>query len=100
MVAHNAMLSPQGNVVIDLSEFHEDPQVVHNKLLVTNDYPEGVGAIREPRPAPLMSSTPLRVGGEAPARGKDTHSVLSNVGFSEEEIAALQQEGVFGDKVQ
>jgi crotonobetainyl-CoA:carnitine CoA-transferase CaiB-like acyl-CoA transferase len=39
-----------GNVVIDLSEFHADPQVIHNELLVTNDYPEGVGAIREPRP--------------------------------------------------
>lgn len=89
----------QGNVVIDLSEFHEDPQVVHNKLLVTNDYPSGVGAIREPRPAPLMSSTPLRVGGEAPARGQDTRSVLSKAGFTEDEIAALQQSGAFGDRV-
>ena len=42
-----------GNVVIDLSEFHADPQVIHNELLVTNDYPEGVGAIREPRPGKI-----------------------------------------------
>ena len=72
---------------------------MHNNLLVTNDYPSGIGAIREPRPAPLMSSTPLRVGGEAPARGQDTRSVLSEAGFTEEEITALQQAGAFGDKV-
>ena len=86
-------------MVIDLSEFHEDPQVVHNELLVTNEYPNGVGAIREPRPAPLMSSTPLRVGGEAPERGQDTRSVLSKAGFTEDEITGLQEEGVFGDRV-
>ena len=51
-----------GNVVIDLAEFHLDPQVQHNNLVVEHEV--GVlGAIRETRTAPLMSETPLRVGG-------------------------------------
>ena len=63
------------NVVIDLSEFHLDPQVQHNKLVVEHEV--GVlGAIRETRPAPLMSETPLRVGGAGPARGEHTAEVL------------------------
>ena len=46
-----------------------------------------------------MSNTPLRVGGEAPERGQDTRSVLSKAGFTEDEIAGLQEDGVFGDRV-
>eukprot|EP01052_Picozoa_sp_SAG31_P013199 SAG31_NODE_789_length_12087_cov_5.727227_6_plen_154_part_00 len=89
LVIHKNHLNPvlcEGNVVIDLSDFHKDPQVVHNKLVVTNDYRNGVGAVRETRPAPLMSETPMRVGGEAPARGEHTAEVLLETGFTAEEI--------------
>jgi crotonobetainyl-CoA:carnitine CoA-transferase CaiB-like acyl-CoA transferase len=84
-----------GNVVIDLAEFHKDPQVVHNGLLVEHEV-GGLGAIREPRPAPLFSATPLRIGGAAPRRGEHTAAVLGEFGFTAAEVDDLRAAGVFG----
>lgn len=54
------------------------------------------GALRQARPAATFSGTPpeYRFGG-APL-GADTHSVLSQVGYSQAEIAALQAAGIAG----
>jgi crotonobetainyl-CoA:carnitine CoA-transferase CaiB-like acyl-CoA transferase len=85
-----------GNVVIDLSEIHNDPQVLHNGLLVEHEV-GSMGLIREPRPAPLMSETPLRVGGAAPRRGADTRAVLTGLGgFTEADLRELAEDGGFG----
>lgn len=85
-----------GSVVIDLEDFHRDPQVQHNRLLVEHDA-GALGRIREPRPAPLMGATPLRVGGPSPVREEHTRAVLSEVGFSKEDIDSMKGEGAFGD---
>ena len=51
---HAAIIA--GNVVIDLQELHNDPQVIHNELIVQHEV-GGMGAIREARPAPLTAAT-------------------------------------------
>ena len=85
-----------GSVVIDLEDFHRDPQVQHNHLLVEHDA-GALGRIREPRPAPLMGATPLRVGGPPPAKGEHTRTVLLEAGFSEADIGSMERGGAFGD---
>ncbi|MEQ8651411.1 MAG: CoA transferase [Kiloniellales bacterium] len=54
------------------------------------------GALRQARPAATFSETPpeYRFGG-APL-GADTHALLSQVGYSQAEIAALQAAGIAG----
>ena len=85
-----------GSVVRDLSEFKNDPQVRHNGTIVEHEVAR-LGRILETRPAPLMSSTPLRIGGPSPARGEHTTAVLRRHGYSDAEIRAMQGEGVFGE---
>ena len=71
--------------------------MIHNELLLEHNV--GVlGRIREPRPAPLFSSTPLRIGSAAPSRGQHTRDSLREyAGMTDEEVNALSAAGVFGD---
>ena len=73
---------------------------MHQGTIVVHEHPH-LGAIREPRPAPLMSATPLRVSGRdsgphAPLYGEHTAEVMREAGFSEAEIGRMREEGAFG----
>jgi hypothetical protein len=81
--------------VRDLHELAENPQVVHNRSVVTHEVGR-LGRIVEARPAARMSETPLRVGGPAPMRGEHTARVLRRHGYSEAELGRLEEAGVFG----
>lgn len=84
-----------GTTVVDIKDLHKHPQAVHMKSIVEHEVGK-MGLIREPRPAPLMSATPLHVGGPAPNRGEHTVEVLREVGYSEAKISAMKEQGVFG----
>jgi crotonobetainyl-CoA:carnitine CoA-transferase CaiB-like acyl-CoA transferase len=84
-----------GATVVDILDLHKHPQAVHMKSIVEHDVGK-MGAIREPRPAPLMSATPLHVGGPAPERGEHNVEVLREIGYSDETINAMRANGVFG----
>jgi crotonobetainyl-CoA:carnitine CoA-transferase CaiB-like acyl-CoA transferase len=84
-----------GATVVDITELHLHPQAIHMKSIVEHEVGK-MGPIREPRPAPLMSETPCRVGGAAPNRGQHTDEVLKEVGYSAEQIKAMRAGGVFG----
>jgi crotonobetainyl-CoA:carnitine CoA-transferase CaiB-like acyl-CoA transferase len=80
--------------VYDLGETLADPQVKARNLLEEVDYP---GASK---PVPI-ASTPVRLDGEgagplrrAPALGEHTDEVLSEIGFTKDEIASFRTEGV------
>ncbi|HWP43530.1 MAG TPA: CoA transferase [Blastocatellia bacterium] len=79
--------------VYDLDEAMADPQVKARSLLKEVEYP---GASK---PVPI-ASTPVRLGQNAsslrraPALGEHTDEILSQLGFSKDEIASFRREGV------
>jgi crotonobetainyl-CoA:carnitine CoA-transferase CaiB-like acyl-CoA transferase len=77
----------------ELDEVLADPQVASRKLLQEVEYPGGT------KPVPI-ASTPVRLGDapvascrRAPVLGEHTDEVLSEVGFTADEIAALRNAG-------
>ncbi len=53
-----------------------------------------VGRVNQPAPAPRFSRTPGAVRGAPPERGGEGQAALSDWGFSEQEVAALVQQGL------
>ena len=80
--------------VLDLGQVLEDPQVKARELLRYVEYP---GA---PKPVPLadtavrLSTTPGSIRHRAPTLGEHTDEVLKEIGYSDQEIAALQKNEV------
>lgn len=58
-----------------LHEAYLAPQAIHNKIVVEREVPH-FGRIREARPAPILSKTPLRSGGAPPLYGEHTEEIL------------------------
>jgi len=52
------------------------------------------GRVRQPRPAALFDRTPAGVRDLAPLLGADNSTILSEVGYSADEIAHLEHERV------
>ena len=80
--------------VLELAEVLEDPQVEARELLRYVDYP-GAG-----KPVPLantavrLSATPGGIRHRAPLLGEHTDEVLREIGYSDEEVAALRAAAV------
>src|SRR6185503_15644135 len=77
----------------DLDEVLSDPQVAARQLLQEVEYPGGT------KPVPI-ASTPIRLGDapvatcrRAPSLGEHTVEVLSEIGFTGDEIVALRNSG-------
>ncbi|ACL02614.1 Acyl-CoA transferase [Desulfatibacillum aliphaticivorans] len=73
--------------VLNLSEAPEHP---HNKLRKTFVELDGV---LQPAPSPRFSRTEAELTNSAPKVGQDTDAVLTDCGFSAEEIAKLRENG-------
>jgi crotonobetainyl-CoA:carnitine CoA-transferase CaiB-like acyl-CoA transferase len=70
----------------------ESPQVQARGMIVELEH-EQAGRIRMAGPPIKASLTPLAAQGPPPLLGKDTDSVLSQLGYKPEEIAAFHSEG-------
>jgi alpha-methylacyl-CoA racemase len=55
-----------------------------------------VGGVRQPAPAPRFSRTPSSTPAPPPRPGSDTEAVLTELGYSPEEIAALRDQHIAG----
>jgi formyl-CoA transferase len=74
----------------DLKSVVDEPQVIHNETFVVREHPI-VGTIREARPAPRFSATPISPGDHAPTMGADTDEIVTSLGF---DAAALRDQGI------
>ncbi|MEO0819058.1 MAG: CoA transferase [Pseudomonadota bacterium] len=79
--------------VLTRREMIRHPQIAANGIVVETAHPEA-GLLRQTRPAPRFSGTPLAAPAPAQALGQDTAAVLAEAGYSAGEIAALEAEGV------
>jgi formyl-CoA transferase len=89
MEAADIMCAP----VQPLAEAMDDPQVLHNEMVVDVAHPPH-GRVRMAGVPVKLSETPGRIRASAPAIGQDTVQVLRRFGFSEAEIADLRRRGL------
>ncbi len=79
-------------VVLTREAVEVDPQVVHNGQIVVRDHPVA-GRLRLPRPAAQFADTPTDERLHAPMLGEQTDAILSELGRSVDDIAALRASG-------
>jgi crotonobetainyl-CoA:carnitine CoA-transferase CaiB-like acyl-CoA transferase len=82
--------------VHDFNAMLADPQVVHNGAMVEYDHPVE-GRLRTPGFPIRFEKTPARIERGAPLVGEHSREVLSEWGYTDEEIAAFKQAGVVGE---
>ena len=85
-----------GGPVASLEAVHEDEQIAHNGTLYEAEHPTA-GAMRQCRPAPHFSRTPLETMPLAPLEGEHTGGVLRELGYDDARIDRLHAEGVVQD---
>ncbi len=79
--------------VLARTEVIENAQAINNRIIEEFDAPD-VGPIRQPRPAARFSETPSGIRGAAPELGGDNVEILSDLGFSPDEIRELEDRNV------
>jgi crotonobetainyl-CoA:carnitine CoA-transferase CaiB-like acyl-CoA transferase len=78
--------------VQSFEEVVADPQVAHNELLATVDYP-GLGEVRVVGMPARFSQTPGTIRLGPPTVGQHTDEILGALGYGAEEVRRLRQEG-------
>lgn len=79
--------------VLDITEVFDDPQVKHNKTVLTHHHPVA-GQVRTTRFPARFSKTPTALERLAPTKGEHTDEVLAELGRSPAEIADLHNKGI------
>ena len=76
----------------DLHDFHGDPHVRQAGLIVGREHP-GMGMADHLGVVARLSGTPARLGRPTPVLGSETDEILSEAGYTAEQIAALKASG-------
>jgi crotonobetainyl-CoA:carnitine CoA-transferase CaiB-like acyl-CoA transferase len=79
--------------VYGIDEVASDPQVLHREMVVEVEDPTE-GRVRHVGIGIKLSETPGKIRTLAPRPGKDTKAILSELGFSEEEVGRLYRDKV------
>ena len=82
---------PAGKVLMP-DEVFSDPQVLHRQMVIEVEHP-ALGKIKQVGVAPKLSGTPGKVRSLSPLRGEHTDEVLRGLGYKQEEISDLRQQG-------
>jgi crotonobetainyl-CoA:carnitine CoA-transferase CaiB-like acyl-CoA transferase len=78
--------------VLRRAEVIHNAQVINNALIELMEQP-AMGTVRQPRPAARFDRTPARIGGPAPGIGQHTDTILTELGYSGNEIEAMKASG-------
>ena len=84
--------------IYNMEQVYQDPQVLAREMLVYWDDPE-LGTFRNIGVPVKLSATPGKIRRRAPALGEHSTEILRERGFSETEIAELQQQGIIADNL-
>jgi len=87
--AHDVCAIP----VLRQGEAFAEPQTIHNQVAIVLDDPE-LGPVTQVGVAARMAATPGRVSGPAPRVGEHTEEILHELGYDDETIAELRDDGV------
>ncbi|MFH1775918.1 MAG: CaiB/BaiF CoA-transferase family protein [Chloroflexota bacterium] len=79
--------------VYELDEVFTDPQVLHRRMVVEVEGPDGTRA-RQLGIALKLSDTPGQIRSLAPILGENTDEMLLALGYSRQDIKALREKGV------
>lgn len=79
--------------VHDVDSLVHDEQLAHNGTLVEWQHPTA-GPMRQTRPAPRMSATPIEPKYSASTHGEHTDEVLAELGLDPATVTALRERGV------
>ncbi len=79
--------------VLEFDELENDPQLKHRNMIVELDHPE-LGKVRQAGIPVKLSATPGSIRKFAPKRGEDAVKILTDLGYSREEIKKLEDEDV------
>jgi alpha-methylacyl-CoA racemase len=85
---HDAMIEP----ILDLDEALESELVREREMVVSYEQP-GMGEVKQLGFPIKLSRTPASIERPAPALGEHTADVLSDAGYSADEIRALEESG-------
>ncbi len=79
--------------ILDADEAIADQQMVHNQTLQTWQHPLA-GSVQQPRPAARFEKTPATIRESGSVRGGDNDGILTDLGRTVEQIAALREQGL------
>jgi crotonobetainyl-CoA:carnitine CoA-transferase CaiB-like acyl-CoA transferase len=79
------------------AEVIQHPQVEASEILVELDHPVA-GRLRQTRPAARFEQTPATPGRGAPRLGEHTDELLTELGYTDEDIGKLRSDGVIGQE--
>ena len=78
-------------IINNIKEVFNDPQVIHSKIAETVDHPK-LGKIKLVGQAMKLSRTPSKLKTAAPQKGEHTKDILTELGYSDDEINNLKME--------
>lgn len=79
--------------VISRQEVFDDPQVLHNDIIITETHPTA-GPIRTVKPPAKFSGTPTALTRHSPSKGEHTDEILIQLGFNQSEIDDLRTQNI------
>ncbi|NQW17568.1 MAG: CoA transferase [Chloroflexi bacterium] len=78
-----------------VDEMHNNPQALANGLIIEQQHPV-LGTYRTPGPISAMSESPPESGIASPMLGQHTNDILTEAGYSGDEIDGLRAAGALG----